>query len=391
MELAHTILAASFWISVVGVAYAYAGYPLLLDLLARAFTPPTVPPPLSNEAPARVTLLIAAHNEKEVIEGRIRNALELDYPRDRLEIVVASDGSTDGTIALARRFEPVVRVMDFAHRRGKAATLNAALERIEADLVVFSDANTAMAPDSVRRLVSWFVDPEVVCVCGRLILRDGSCNADGAYWRYETFLKLREARLGGLLGANGAIYALRRDQYVPLPVGTMVDDFVLPLLVKLNAGGRIVYDAEAVAIEESAPDLGSEFRRRTRIGAGGWQALGMLWPMLAPTQGWTAFTFWSHKVLRWACPFLMLAALASSLALSSSQFYRAMLVTQTAFYAVAALCAAIATRVRLPRPLRVLPLFAGMNLALLVGVLRGMCGGQTGIWQATRRAEPESA
>src|SRR5262249_30950742 len=147
-------------------------------------------------------------------------------------------------------------------------------------------------------------------VCGRLVLTDPAtgCNVDSYYWRYETFLKRCEGRLGALLGANGAIYAIRRELYTPIPGNTIVDDFVIPLRAKLRTGCRIVYDGDAVAREETPPNVGAEFHRRSRIGAGGFQSIGLLWRLLNPRSGWVAFTFFSHKILRWVCPFFLVAA-----------------------------------------------------------------------------------
>src|SRR5262249_55927305 len=157
-------------------------------------------------------------------------------------------------------------------------------------------ANSQTEPDAARKLVRWFHDPNLGVVCGRLVLTDPHThkNADSLYWRYETFLKRAEGKLGALLGANGAIYAIRRDVFTPIPDDTIVDDLFIPLRAGLHTGCAIVYDCEAIAHEESAPDVGSEFHRRSRIGAGGFQSWALLWKLLNPRQGWVAFTFCSH-------------------------------------------------------------------------------------------------
>jgi cellulose synthase/poly-beta-1,6-N-acetylglucosamine synthase-like glycosyltransferase len=386
MTPTQTILAICFWCSAAGVVHAYLGYPVLLWVLSRLFgqdPAPPAAPPLPH-----VALLIAAYNEAPVIEERIRNALALDYPRHLLEIVIASDGSDDGTPGICARYQNSVRALLLSQRRGKAATLNDAIESLNADLVVLSDANTHMEPDALRRLARWFGDPDVGAVCGRLILTDpaGGRNADGLYWRYETFLKRCEGRLNGLLGANGAIYAIRRKLFVPLPPGTIVDDFVIPLSAKLRSGCRIVYDPTAVAHEETAPDLRGEFNRRARIGVGGWQALSMLWPLLGPRFGWTAFTFWSHKVLRWACPFLMISALGTALALAQHPVYLVASIAQAMFYGMCFLGAVAPPAHRACRRLRLFTMFLGMNAALLVGFLRWLRGNPSGIWRRTARS-----
>ncbi len=388
MEIATTILAVGVWVSAVGVLYSYAGYPALIYVLSRLFGRLPQPPTVADADLPRLALLIAAHNEAQVIEARIHNAVSLSYPPDRREIVVASDGSDDGTAEICRRFESRLRVLAFPDRRGKTATLNDAISRLDADIVVLSDANTSMDADALRRLARWFADPRVGAVCGRLVLRDARTgrNADGLYWRYETFLKRCEGRLGGLLGANGAIYAIRRELFVPLPPGTIVDDFAIPLMAKLRSGCRIVYEPDAVAQEETAPDMKGEFRRRSRIGAGGFQAMVLLRPLLNPRYGWTAFTFWSHKVMRWASPFFLIAALLGSALLARHSVYRVALIGQGAFYALCAVGAVWPGSNRAGRLLRLFPMFAAMNLALLIGFLRWLRGNQTGIWARTARA-----
>jgi cellulose synthase/poly-beta-1,6-N-acetylglucosamine synthase-like glycosyltransferase len=281
-----------------------------------------------------------------------------------------------------------VRVLDRAERRGKAATLNEALATVDAEIVVLSDANTMFERDAIRRLVDRLADSSVGVACGRLVLRDAQTgrNVDGLYWRYETFLKRCEGRLGGLLGANGAIYAIRRELIVPLPAGTVVDDFALPLLARIRSGCRIAFVDDAIAHEETAPSIGGEFRRRARIGVGGFQSLWMLRALLLPTQGWTAFAFWSHKVLRWITPFLLAAALLSAAALAhASSAAQAALVAQLALYGVALLGAVAPRGWPASRVLRVATMFVCMNAALALGFLRWARGADTGVWRRTAR------
>jgi cellulose synthase/poly-beta-1,6-N-acetylglucosamine synthase-like glycosyltransferase len=382
------ILSIVFWCSVAGIVYAYVGYPIAIYFLSHVFGKTPHPPAVAEADLPRVALLIAAHNEAAVIEQRIHNAQALKYPRHKIEVVIASDGSDDGTAMICKRYKGHVQLLESTCQRGKAAMLNMAMEQVDAEIIILSDANTSMDVDSLRYLVRWFSDPDIGAVCGRLVLNDLKTgrNVDSLYWRYETFLKRCEGRLNALLGANGAIYAIRRDLFIPLPPGTVVDDFVIPLSTKLQYGCRLVYDPQAVAFEETAPDVGDEFRRRARIGTGGFQALGILWPLLSPRHGWTAFTLWSHKVLRWICPFLLIATLVISITLARFPVYTTALVVQLVFYLVCAVGSLLPSNNRLCRLLRISTMFASMNFALLVGCSRWLRGSQSGIWHRTRRS-----
>jgi cellulose synthase/poly-beta-1,6-N-acetylglucosamine synthase-like glycosyltransferase len=382
------LLQITFWVCFALVVYAYPGYPLVIRCLAGLFGRRSVPPELASAELPKVSLLIAAHNEASIIAARIENALAMDYPRERREIVVATDGCTDGTAAVVRRYaDRGVRLIEYPVNRGKATVLNASIPQLTGEVVILSDANTFTEPDAARRLARWFSDRRVGVVCGRLILTDpetGS-NADSLYWRYETYLKRCEGRLGALLGANGGIYAVRRTCFTPIPADTIVDDFVLPLQAKLRTGCGIVYDPHAVAHEETPPNIKAEFRRRARIGAGGFQSLGRLWVLLNPLNGWVAFTFLSHKILRWGCPFFLLALLVTSLLLWNDPLYRALLLAQVAFYALSAVAPLLPTRIRMLKPLRLTTMFTGMNVALLLGFWRWVSGGQRGTWTRTVR------
>jgi cellulose synthase/poly-beta-1,6-N-acetylglucosamine synthase-like glycosyltransferase len=379
-----------FWLCFGLVFYAYVGYPLVIWVLSRVFGRKTQSPTVPDFDLPSVCLLIAAYNEEAVIEDRLVNALKADYPRDRFRIVVASDGSADATPQIVARFaDQGVTLLDYKARRGKSSVLNNAMQEIDTELVLLSDANTHIDPDAPRRLASWFKDPAIGTVCGRLVLTDPAtgANADGMYWKYETFLKKCESRLGALLGSNGAIYAIRREHYVPIPPNTIVDDFVIPLLVKLKTDLKIVYDADSVAREETAENVAAEFRRRSRIGAGGFQAIVLLRRLLDPRHGWVAFTFLSHKILRWVCPFFLIGMLLACALLWNRPLYRWLLAAQLAFY----LMWPVALRVRrLPGPLAVVRpagMFTGMNAALLVGFCRWMGGIRRGTWERTARIQ----
>ncbi|HKB06627.1 MAG TPA: glycosyltransferase family 2 protein, partial [Gemmataceae bacterium] len=348
-----------------------------------------IPAPRDEELPG-VSLLIAAYNEEAVIDGRIRNALAANYPADRLEIVVATDGCTDRTPTIVRRYaDRGVRLLEYPVRRGKATVLNDSVPQLRGEVVMLSDANTYTEPMAVRNLVRWFRDLSVGAVCGKLVLSDPATgkNVDSLYWRYETFLKKCEGRLGALLGANGGIYAIRKDQFVPLPGTAVLDDLLIPLLAKLRTGCDIVYESQAVANEETAAGVGAEFQRRTRIGAGGFGSLGLLAGLLNPARGWVFFTFLSHKVLRWCCPFCLVGLLMANalLAVGGGIFYQGLLVAQLAFYTTALVAAYIPGQQLPVKLLRLTTMFTSMNGALLMGFGRWLWGAQGAAWRRTTR------
>jgi cellulose synthase/poly-beta-1,6-N-acetylglucosamine synthase-like glycosyltransferase len=381
------IAEVAFWTCGGLVAYAYAGYPIVLPSLARRFGKDRAGPPCSRGELPTMSLLIAAHNEEAEIEGRLLDALAMDYPREKLEIAVASDGSTDRTAAIVRRFaDRGVRLFDDPRRRGKAAVIAATMPELRGEIVLLSDANTRLGVDAAARLARWFRDPVVGVACARLVLTDpvSGKNADGIYWKYENRIKAAEASLGALLGANGAAYAIRRDLFPRVPDGTIVDDFVIPLAARLASGCSIAFDERAIAREETAPDVGAEFRRRCRIGAGDWQSLATLWPLLDPRRGWIALAFLSHKVLRWLGPFLLIAMLLAGLRLVGPRPEYGPALAAMAGLGLSGL-AALALPSRAPRFLRLPGLFVLMNLALLVGFFRWATGRAVGTWTPTVR------
>jgi cellulose synthase/poly-beta-1,6-N-acetylglucosamine synthase-like glycosyltransferase len=389
-----------FALAVVG--YAYAGYPALIWVASRVFGRKPRRPEVSDEELPTVTLVIAAWNEGLNIRQRLDNALQIDYPAGKFDIVVASDGSNDHTNAIVREYAAEhahIRLLAYVERRGKAAVLNDTLPGVRGEIVMLSDANTFTEPPAARQLAAWFRDPGIGCVSGKLVLIDPEHgrNVDGLYWKYETFLKVCESRLGALLGSNGGIYALRKSAYEPIPDNTLVDDFVIPLLAKEKTGIRIVYDHHAKAYEETPPSMSSEFHRRARIGAGGFQAIGILRGLLNPRHGWVWFTFLNHKILRWSGPFLLLFALVGNaflvFALSIPglgekpllPYLAGLLAAQVSFYISSLFTAVVPNRPRFLKVLRLPAMFTLMNVALGVGFYRWMMGRQKVTWKRTLR------
>jgi cellulose synthase/poly-beta-1,6-N-acetylglucosamine synthase-like glycosyltransferase len=346
-----TVLAILFWSCVALVLYTHLGYPLALWALVRLRRRPTLAPGPAWEEPPRVSLIVAAYDEQEVIAAKLANALALDYPRERLELIVASDGSTDATAERARAAGADL-VLELP-RRGKAAAQNAAAARASGELLAFSDANSAWAPGALRHLVEPFADPAVGYVCGRVSFlspdrdrrrRDpdaaasqGGDNLEGAYWRYELAVRELESALAGVTAGNGAIYAVRRDAYVPLAASGS-HDLSFPFLLA-KRGLRSLYVPWARAEEKMVPTLAGELARKRRMMVGLWDIVvgeGMLRP-----RGYRplyAFELVSHRLLRYLSPLLHLVALGTNLALLGHGWvYAVTMAAQLALLAAAGL------------------------------------------------------
>jgi cellulose synthase/poly-beta-1,6-N-acetylglucosamine synthase-like glycosyltransferase len=384
------------------LGYAWVVFPVLLRWAAgrRPGLPIGGAPAGDNPLPA-LTVIISAFNEETVIADRVRNLLALDYPADKLRVLIGVDGATDRTADMARRAaagDPRVEVMAFPVNRGKVAVLKdlaaRARDRVQSSvfslqILVFSDANTMFDPDALRRLVAPFSDASVGGVCGRLVLgAKPHPSPEGSYWRWETKLKTWESRLDSCLGANGAIYAIRAPLFPSgIPDNTIVDDFVIGMKVR-EAGGRFLYEPASVAREE-LPERADEWRRRVRIGAGDYQAIALCRACLHPRYGWFAWCFWSHKVLRWMTPHLILLLIAC--ALWSFALNPSPQVTRPSAWGLAGAAGigilAVAGRV-FPSRVRIGLAawhFIEMQAALFAGFLRFCRGNLRGRWDRTPR------
>ena len=359
-----------FWISVGLIAYVYVGYPALLELSARLrhfvaaarqaplrgvaagklWSEPLRLAPRTRSLPATgsrplpfaaqvpgVSVIVAARNEARRLAARIENLLACDYPADRIEIIVASDGSTDDPAAALAPYGRRVRLL-LLPRAGKASALNAAVLCATHPIVVFADARQQFAPDAIRRLVAPFADPQIGAVSGELMIDGaGSTIGDGvgAYWRYEKWLRRREALLDSTLGVTGAIYAMRRWLWQPLPVDTLLDDVLGPMRVVLR-GYRVVFEPAARAYDVAASDAGAELRRKVRTLAGNFQLLAYEPRLLVPGVNPVWLQFMSHKLGRLLVPYALLTILASSAVLArTSWIYAAAFGAQLFFYGLA--------------------------------------------------------
>ena len=338
-----TVVAVAFWASVGALLYTHLGYPAALWALARGrIAANGAADPDADDLPS-VSLIVAAHDEQDGIARWVRSAQAFDYPRERLEIVVVSDGSTDRTAECAG--EAGADLVLEVPRAGKVTALNAAVARARGDVLAFSDANSAWEPEALRRLVARLADPQIGYVCGCLRLDgDGGENQEGLYWRYETAVRGLESSLAGVTAGNGAINVIPREDYIELEP-TRGQDISFPFELT-KRGRRAVFEPTAVAREPMAATLGSEFRRKRRMLAGAWATIlrhGMLSPRgYRPAY---AFEIYSHRALRYASPLLHLIAFASNLALLGRGWvYAVTLSAQLALLAAAALSTLVPLR-----------------------------------------------
>lgn len=371
-----------FWVSLAVLVYSYFVFPLLLKL----FVKPENIEHQDMETYPDVDIIIAAYNEEACIHERIKNALNQQY-QGKLRVLVASDGSQDRTGEIITSFsDERVIAINFEENRGKISVLNDLVSKSTADFLVFTDANTDFKENAVNVLISSFSE-KTGAVSGELILvtDDGNQNKDGLYWKYEQFLKRCESALGGILGANGAIYAIRRDLYEPLSKDTIVDDFCIAMNVK-KQGYDVLYNDKAIASEEVAPSLKDEFGRRVRIGIGNYKAFNAnLWA-LSPSNGWFSFCYWSHKVFRWFAPHLMLLAFISNLFLINETLYFLTFIGQIAFYYLGwSGQRKINQGIKVSGPIAIISFFFSMNLGLGLGFIRFLKGHQNGGWKRTAR------
>jgi cellulose synthase/poly-beta-1,6-N-acetylglucosamine synthase-like glycosyltransferase len=372
-----------FWLSTLAVIYTYLGYPIVITILARILNRPVHIAPIWPT----VSLIIPAYNEERIIAQKLDNSLALDYPREKLEIVVVSDGTTDRTNEVVRAYvDKGIRLFFEPPRRGKIAAINRAVPLTRGEILVFTDANAMLLPDALRNLVRNFADERVACVGGEKRVGTGrsiSARGESAYWRYESRLKRCDSAVSSVMGVAGELFAIRRERYAPVEENSLIEDFVLSLRL-VEAGWRVIYEPEAVAWEPSLLSLSAEWQRRTRIAAGGFQAMVRLPGMLNPSLGLPAFQYFSHRVLRWLAPFFLLMIFLTNLRLRARSLYRWGLKVQVLFYLMA-LTGLLLGRAHIYwRPLQLVFYFCFTNLAALVGFARYVTRSQPVTWKKAR-------
>jgi cellulose synthase/poly-beta-1,6-N-acetylglucosamine synthase-like glycosyltransferase len=378
------MIEALFWIFMLLVAYTYFGYGLALFLLAKIRSRPVY----KREFYPFVTIIIAAYNEEAAIGKKIENTLALDYPHDKLEILVGSDASTDQTDEVVKQFDSKnVRLFRIEGRQGKTGVQNECVKHATGDILVFTDATTVLRPDSVRTLVRNFADDSVGCVGARLIYTNPNKTQIGhggtSYWNYESFIKRCESNINSLIGVSGCFYALRKVLYEPVN-RHLISDFVVALHT-FKKGYRVVFEEDAICEEETLDSVEEEMTMRERVALRTYTALYDARDLLNPFKhGLYAFQLISHKILRYAVGFFMIGILVTNLLLLNQTFYIITMAAQIAFYSVA-IYAHYEYKIRNKKGKYSLPYyFILANTAALLAFFRFIKGESVIIWEPKR-------
>jgi poly-beta-1,6-N-acetyl-D-glucosamine synthase len=359
-----------FWLCFALTCYAYLGYLLSLSLYVRFRGRPVLKAPFSPT----VSVIIAAHNEQANLPAKLRNLRQLDYPQKLLQVVIASDGSTDATISILRENEPFVLPVILDQARGKANALNAAVSHATGDILLFLDVRQVVDTNALRELVANFSDPQVGAVSGELLLQTPSGqpagDALGIYWKIEKAVRKLESASGSVVGVTGAIYAIRRNLYTPIPIGTLLDDVFVPMNIA-RSGQRVIFEPAAIARDYIFSEKGREFSRKVRTLTGNYQLIRLAPWLLSPANP-LLFRLISHKLLRLLVPLLLLLLLITS-ALADGPFYRAIFWVQVLFYLLAAF-GSLAPSIKKFKPVGVATTFVMLNAAAAVAFYNFVTG-----------------
>ena len=369
------------------IIYTYLGYPIIIVLLSKIFKRRRN---IDHQFIPTVSWVVPSYNEEGIIADKIRNLLQLDYPDDRLEIIIITDGSTDETPLIASKF-PEVKVLHEDRRGGKSAAENRAMKFVSGDIVVFNDANTIVSKNALKEMVKHYADPIVGGVSGAkgIIVEDGDTaesKGEGLYWRYESAIKKADSTFNSLMGAAGELVSFRRALIVDLPEDTILDDFMQSFNM-LRQGKIMVYEPEAKAEEVSSASVEEELKRKVRIAAGGWQSMSRLPFMLnvlaRPIQSWM---YISHRALRWSITAFALPILfvVNALALQGGIAFQLLFAAQILFYSIAAF-AHINRHRSMSGPILAVYYFTIMNYAVIAGFRRFIKGSQKGAWERSKR------
>lgn len=389
-----------FWVSVFIVFYTYIGYGILLYLLVKIkeyfHKPFRRPQPTDADLP-ELTLFIAAYNEEAVVDEKMRNCLELDYPAEKLRILWVTDGSNDHTNECLSRW-PQATILHQSERQGKTAALNRGMRFVKTPLIVFTDANTHLNREALQEIVYAFTDPKAGCVAGekRIAVQtkdNAASGGEGIYWKYESTLKALDGRLYSAVGAAGELFAIRRELFEEMKTDTLLDDFMLSLRIVMH-GYTIAYCADAYAVESGSADMGEEEKRKVRIAAGGLQSIWRLRSLLNPFRyGTFCFQYISHRVLRWSLtPILLFLLLPLNTILifttDTPLLYAIIWLLQAIFYLMGSWGYYLSTKHIKNKILFIPYYFLFMNINVIRGFnyLRKRKGNKSGAWEKAKRA-----
>lgn len=368
-----------FWISLSVIFYTYIGYPVLVYLLSLIFRKPVKK---VQNYPA-VSILISAYNEEKFIEEKIESILELDYPQDKIEVLIGSDGSNDKTDEIVSKLvNDRISLFRFQLREGKPSVLNSLAEQVKNEILVFTDARQRLEKSSLKELVANFSDEKVGSVSAELIFSDADKNnAQGIslYWQYEKFIRLSESRLGSMLGATGAMYAIRKELFPVLPKDLILDDVYIPLK-SVEKGFRAIFEPKAIIFDSVSRDAEEEFQRKARTLTGNFQIFTLLKKLFNPLVSPIAIQLFSHKFLRLTVPFFLICLLVSNIFILDEDILRIIFVAQVIFYILAMLgffTNAFKKLTNVPK------MFLVMNTAAVVGLYRFLFNKQSVAWKKT--------
>lgn len=383
-----------FWLSLFIVFYTFLGYGIVLYILVlirRAFKGKRLAPGLDQDFPT-LTLVIAAYNEESIIEEKIANTLQLSYPAGKLSLVFVTDGSSDGTPELVGNY-PQIKLMHTPVRSGKILAMHRAMDEVDTEVVVFTDANTFLNKDALLLIARHYADNKVGAVSGeKRVMQDALSDAtagEGFYWKYESTLKNWDSELYSVVGAAGELFSVRRSLYRSVEPDTILDDFMISMQIA-EQGYRIVYEPDAYASELSSENIKEELKRKVRIAAGGIQSILRLKKLMNPFHDpLLVFQYISHRVLRWTVtPFLMILALVLNILIvvkSGGVIYQLLLAGQIGFYGLALAGWILETRKIKVKALFVPYYFCMMNYAVLAGIRRYFKGSQSAAWEKAKR------
>jgi len=334
-----------------------------------------------------ISIVISAYNEESVIQEKLENCITLDYPRDRLEIIFASDGSTDSTNRIIEEYASERIKFISLPRMGKVNVLNEVIPITNGEIIVFSDANTIYNKDALIELVKHFDNKQIGCVCGNLkLINPNTHEVDGEsiYWKYEKWIKKSESKLGIVVGANGAIYAIRKHLVDTLPTNTINDDFHISM-GNFTKGFSVIFSERAIGSEYIAKDFTSEFKRHIRDGAGHYREMRYYSSLLNPIRGKYFFSYFSHRVLRWLVPFFMIGIFLLNVMLAHNYYYLLLLYGQVAFYLASFIIFILKSYNINVGILNIVLFFVSTNIALFIGFMKNIFGLQSVKWDSTER------